>query len=188
MPVLEAKARIHMPYPSKNRWDRPEKGLHCLQHLSKGLINKTLLPERDLNHARTPLNLHSFSSFQVWFSFRQHNQRFSSLSSGSCLPPTPSSTSPLFTWLSPQPYYLLAHSMKGLSNLSISMSLCLSADSSHLPFPCLDSMNTHHHSPWSSHLALVLLIMPSQICIHVPGSAMGSHLFWPRSDPLLAVR
>ena len=117
----------------------------CLRALS----TKPSFPRGILTTQAPPLNLLSFSSFQAWFSFRQHNHHFSSLSSGSCLPPTPlfPSTSPLFTWLFPQPYYLLAHSMKGLSNLSIPMSLCLSADSSHLPFPCLDSMNTRHHSP-----------------------------------------
>lgn len=86
-------------------------------------------------------------------------------------------TAPLFTRLCPYTRYLLASSMKGLSTCPL-LFPCASADSSDLPFPCLDSKNTHKHSPWSSLLAWVLFTTPSQIC---NGVSPILALVWPPS-------
>lgn len=174
--------------PPKNRWDHAREGpaLPVPLHQSTGLINKTLLLERDPKHTPPPST--SSALLVSKHGFLSDNTTIISLCCllGAAFPlPTPlvlfspvSSPTSTAYWLVPW----------GCCQTCPFPHPCASlADSSYLPFPCLHSMNMHKYSPWSSCLASVLFTTPSQNYNHITGSALRSYLSWPTSDSLLAV-
>lgn len=171
MPVLEAKSRIHLPegkFLLTTDGTTLENSLCWLSHhIVYRPHQHNPLPERDPNHAPYPYPL-QFAQF----SSMVDNTVIIAL----CCP----------LGASPHPHGLRACPMKAMST-SLRPCVFSLTDPSYFPFPCPDSTNTYKHSPCSSCLASVLFTTPSQIYIHITGSALQSHPSRTRSGLLLPI-